>query len=120
MAAKEIILPYSTETYLPIKACQKIFICLGDEWRTRTVSGRAVVEATVGNSARRLGSKFNIFKNWVNPRCNEVYQYSLSVDLTQFKQNPATGDCWEPTCNDVQEVNPYMCSFKDSVTPATQ
>lgn len=102
-----------SNTYLPVVACQTVKLCLTDEWVERTVSGTAIVEATMADSIRELGTGAG---GHYNPRNTPQVQYSVQVDDAQFLVDLATDAPWVLDCDSVVEIIPYACAV-DKLTP---
>lgn len=103
------VIPYHSQTSLSTKACQEITVCLTSEWAARTVSGKTAVTATVESSGRNLGSSgMRQDFHYENPRCKELFQYSLVIDLSQFLEE-TPGNPYVPDCDDIIEIVPFGC-----------
>jgi hypothetical protein len=69
------------------------------------VSGATIATAQLQNSGRFLGSKGNPrIPEFENPRAEEKYQYTLTIDDSQFLPG------FRPACEDILEISPYACT----------
>ena len=93
-----------------IGCCKAMLICLGEGWEDKTVSGRAVVVASLNNTFRRLGYGEYMLP-YRNVRCSPTLQYSLTIDDDQFLTIPESEDKYRPECSDIVDVNPFPCGI---------
>lgn len=101
---------WTTKKYVPIATgcCDSVVICLTEDCLDKTLDGLGIVEATIENAGRNLspGSRATLFQN---PRCDDLFQYSLKYDDAQMALDIG-GLPYELTCDCISEVNPYYCS----------
>lgn len=99
--------------YLPneLYACKCVILCLTDECSAYTINGKGLVEATVENTNRRLGSPFHrIFAKW-NSRATDIVQLTFTLDDAQLNIDPATSKPYIIECCCIAEVMPYSCTI---------
>lgn len=103
---------YCIQTYVPVKPCEEVILCLKPEWADRTTSGLPYIVATVDNSGRVGNARYNEFsQRYCNARCEDVYQYTISYDDSQLLVDPNTGDPYTITPEDICGLFPYKCIF---------
>lgn len=108
MAIKSV--SYKSEVILPIVPCGTVQLCLASGWAAKTVSGVALVNATVSESMRKLSGAGGMSLlaralGW-NSRRQDVIQYDFTIDTAQFIN---TADM--PLCAEITGVNPYGCAI---------
>lgn len=98
--------------YLPneLYSCRCVILCLTDECSSYTINGKGLLEATVQNNPRPLGSIFHrAFAKW-NSRATDIVQLTFSIDDAQLNNDPATGKPYIIECCCIAEVMPYRCT----------
>lgn len=105
MAIRSIL--YSTPNVFPAQACQEVRVCLADGWEAETVSGTRWITATLGDSIRNLGGIASVAGMSFNARGQDLVQYQLDIDDTQFSDP----DNAFPTCADIESVSPLTCDW---------
>lgn len=110
MAERTVV--FHTKKYIPTYACQEVALCLTDDWAALTVSGVAIVFATLDNTGRYLGSGgYPYAPRWENPRGEEEFQYSLTYDDTQITDPVAD----VITCADILDISSDACLWRKFV-----
>lgn len=106
---------FNTTKYIPISpgCCELVYFCLPEEWKDKTSTGLAFLVATVNNNGRYLGGYQDA--DFENPRCQDKYQYHVTIDDSQFLVDPETELPYEITCEDLQEIFPYPCSLANII-----
>lgn len=103
---------YCIQTYVPVKPCEEVILCLKPEWADKTTSGLPYIVATVTNSGRAGNARYNEFsERYCNARCEDVYQYTITYDDSQLIVDPDTGEPYTITPEDICGLFPYKCIF---------
>lgn len=97
---------FTSNVYIPLSACQEVYLCLAEGWDAFTVSGTRFLLATVENVGRSLGGYTHPMYG-VDPRGNDVYEYSFTYDDAQITL-PLVNIV---ECEDIMEVFPYPCTL---------
>lgn len=93
---------FQSKKYIPTYACEEVAVCLTDVWADRVTSGVAIAFAEVQNSGRPLGPRGDrVPPPWENPRGQELFQYELVFDDSQFETDPETDEPYVITCEDI-------------------
>lgn len=103
-----VTVPFQSKNPFSTYACQEVAVCLTDAWAAQTVSGVAIVFATLENSGRYLGRGYEDLE-LLNPRGVELYQYALTFDDAQFAIDGGTGLPYVITCDAVVDITSNAC-----------
>ena len=101
---------YLSPVHVPVKACAQVYLCLKAGWENQTVDGTRFVLATVLNNARTLDRQ-GIPKNVPNPRCDDETLFEIEYDDALLLDDPQTLAPYIINCEDICEINPYVCSL---------
>lgn len=97
---------FQSKRGIPTYACQEVVLCLTDAWLARTTTGYGWVFGNLENNGRYLGIGRPPYPfSAENVRGDEVYQYTIDVDDTQFNGE------FTLTCDDIVDISPDACLF---------
>lgn len=114
MATQTLV--YHSQYAIQFVPCQNVVVCLPDSWADELVSGNPFFVAQIQGGSRHLGNAFFLGGLLENPRGQEIMQYELTYDDTQFA-NPETT---LPTCEDIVHVDSNPCELKDDNLPVVE
>lgn len=114
MATRTIV--YSSPHAIQAVPCQDVVLCLKSAWADETVSGTRFVTGKLQHAPRHLGNAFFLGGFLDNPRGQDIIQYHIDVDDTQFS-NPGSAF---PTCDDILHVDGNPCELLDDNEPPVE
>jgi len=98
-------------------SCQVVYLCLDSSWTTKTVSGIALLKATVlavwPRSVEELCNSATVTDPCHPNRdinCCYTCVFHVSVDDSQIAIDPSTEQPYVLTADDVVEIMPYVCT----------
>ena len=110
MSIKKLIISTPSLLPIPVGCCSSVVLCLAPSWADKTVSGYAFLDAEIAASGRPLSPQGSS-----NPRCVDVYQYTVLYDDAQLNIDPETSNPYTVTCSDVS-IFPYACVIGNLLT----
>lgn len=102
---------YTTSHYIPISpgCCTSVYLCIDTQTSPAITGGRAFILAQIENTGRYLGSGgMYRYPSFENPRCDDVYQYIITYDTSQF-----VDETDRLSCSDILDVFPYACELTE-------
>lgn len=100
----KVTVNFNSRVWVPVRPCHEVAVCLKDDSIAVPTSGILIAFATVQNSGRLLGPR-RLPINPIDPRDSEYYEYALEFETTDFEEGVV------PTCDDIEEINPYACTI---------
>lgn len=105
-----VIVEYTGNCNLPVKNCDTVTLCLDSSWEAKTVSGCALVQGKVQTTIKTcLDAPANPCDSAASVGQVTACTYHLTVDNTQFIDDPATGLPYVLTSSDIEDIFPYEC-----------
>lgn len=95
---------------LPIESCDHVYVCLGEEWITRTKIGVALATGRVTRISKYVTPNTVTNCCTTTTVCVEECIYQIEINDDQFHQDPVTLKPYLVGCSDINGLIGYACT----------